>query len=904
MTKTNRKETVDLFQPSLHGAEQMRFDKLPVFLVRKNNIPIRFIQKFSSPGLHRKIQIHQESQNKLKGYIDHFIKNIEVVIKEVHDNQERKKLINLKRDIYNLRPRFVNNIQKNKEILLQTSLFEQADAIQQEYQLCHSLLEEIREYFEDKKQVERSALYEAFSKESTLMNTLKFIQPTIMEKARSYFDLPVEKHGVKQRKLDYTLLKLLTRATLKTSPFSTLTKVGLGEFSDRLPMSKEISEGRQYTVTNLNITYMLRLFEKVLLRPSVIKKLSFRFNETLTVLENHFYWTTLADYPQKRKKIYRTADTLIKIKYNPLMGSIHERLKDEELVSYEELESVFADLGINKHQALQYITKLASNDFLQPARMLKEQSNHVLADFLKQIDELEVKGEDETVFKVYQALSQIKNELEAFDQLDVKQSYISYQKINQLFKDVSAELQMPLLDEKLLIYQDFLSEEKQYINQEDWTERDQQLVTFQHLTVLFDAVLRLQYILGRSVFEKYGDMRVSLKSNEQEDVIEELLNAILEHAGEIWGSQFTETALNSDIEEINELDRAKNNFIQYLKRQAIEEDQEGIIITNRFVQELIESISADLSNYVQSNSFFIQEEGPKGQMVINNMYGGYLSYFLRFFYNMEGILDFPQVSQYIKKNVHSRNIIDIYKSYGFNANVRPKITEYSIDVPNSRVSDVEGFTGIFSWKDLEIQYNQKTKKADIFAKGQQVNILFLGSLMTRLIPSISAMLHAFSANGVLFRDVGSILLDDFLLNTDGSFTVKVFPRITLEESTVLSRKSWLVNTNAIANHSDDDMENYLNFIKFIDYYQIPHRVFLRKKIGQADESGENEENADGAFEKPQYIDFTSPLLWNLFKKEIEGSPYFLLTEVFPDFKDKENEFVEEYLVEYTSKGVN
>lgn len=879
----------------------MMENKLPLFLVRKNNIPFTYTLEFGSGELYEKVSNYHIVLQERSKSIDELIRNMEGKIKEVQDDQERKKLINLKRDIFNLRPRLVNSVDKCEEVLARYRLLDDAKAVKAVYVHSRKLKEELEEIYEHTRLKERSHLHDTFVREDSLKNALKFIQSTIMEKARSYFNTPIEKHGVKQRKLDNTLLKVLTRATHKTSPFSTLTKVGIGEFTDEIEDASLLREGEQYTITNINVAFLLRAFEKVLLRPSVIPKMKFRFNETLTILEDRYYWTTLADQPQKRKKIFRTADTLMKIKYNQLLGSLYETLKSEEPFTYEKLEHIFLQVGLDKTKALQYTISLIKNDFIQPTRALREQSNETIPNFLSHLEELEVIEEDEVIKSVYQNLTEIQLQLDKFDRLSVKDSFISYQKIVRLFREISVHLELPELDEKLLIYQDFLTMEKRYEKQSDWQEVDQSLQTFQHLSVIFDAVLRLQYILGKFVVNKYGNKKVSFQDNEQEDVIEVILNAILENAGHLWGSQFSETELTDDVEEIKQLDAAKNKFIQFLKEKATTRDREDIVITTEYVQELLQPLSHMLSGYVQSNSFFVQAN-PDGKVVLNDMYGGYLAYFLRFFYNMKDVLENPKLEKYISETIHSRNVVDIYKSYGFNANVRPAITRNSVNVPNSRIADSEHFDRIISWEDLEIQYNENSKKVDVFAKGEQVNILFLGSLMTRLIPSISAMLHALSANGVLFRDIGSILMDDFMLNMKDDFIVQHFPRIMLNDNLVLSRRCWVVSTEIFTEYSDVELDAFIHFHRFLEEQKIPTRLFLQSLKGQASEE-ENAEKLEGVFDKPQYIDFTSPLLWNLFKKEVENTPYFLLTEIFPDFEGSEKKYVDEYLMEFTSKGV-
>lgn len=872
--------------------------KLPLFLVRQNSVPYAHALQFGSNELRDLMQQYRISLQSQDKKIISFITKLEHVIKLVEDDQQRKELINLKRDMFNLRFRFCQRIEQCQPMLEDFKLIREAEDIRSLYQQNKARLIEIEHQFNYAKSHERAQLYDVFQKEETLMNSLKFIQATIMEKARGYFNTPVQEHGVKHRKLDYTLLKVLTRATHKTSPFSTLTKVGVGQFSNS-DLVSSTDPGETYTVTNLNLAYLMRVFEAIRLRPSMVSTMTYHFNETLTRHEGKFYWTTLADQPMKRKKIYRTADTLMKIKENPLLLQLYKELGSEPF-TYDRVENVFLHNGLGQEKAVTYALSLIKNDFLQPTQGIPEHTNKGLDYILSCLSEAEVLNTDEVLRQVFVHLKTIKEVLNTFDEMHGQASYQSYQEIVSHFKEVTKHLGIPDLDEKLLLYQDYLTTERRIEPQENWEQIDRSLKLFQQSTILFDVVLRLQYVLGKFMLDKYGHERVAFRDNEKEDVMEIMLNAIMDNAGHLWSGQFNETAIDSEIEEVRMLDAAKNEFIRYLKAEEQLNKGSEIRIPSDYLQELISTLPRDLERYTQSNSFFVQRT-DENSFVLNDMYGGYLSYFSRFLFNLEDVMKEPALQSYVHQHIKERNVVDIYKSYGFNANVRSSITDYSVHIPNSRVADESGLTGVYDWQDLELQYNPITKKIDVFAKGEQVHILFLGSLMTRLIPSISAMLHALSANGVLFKSVGSILIDEYLAIPREQPTIKHFPRISLDGTLVLSRECWVIDTQLLTEYSDKNYLSMMNFLSLLDSHGIPHRVFFQS-LKSLDGTEEDTDTIDGAFEKPQYVNFTSPLLWSLFLKEVKDTPYFLLTEVLPDLRESDQEYTEEYLLELTSKG--
>lgn len=85
----------------------------------------------------------------------------------------------------------------------------------------------------------------------------------------------LEEHNAKLRILDDTLAKVLTRASHKTSPFSTLTNVGIGLWKDNFENNKE--ENPSLLFSKFNQAYLLRLFEILLWEPVIMENNSYHF---------------------------------------------------------------------------------------------------------------------------------------------------------------------------------------------------------------------------------------------------------------------------------------------------------------------------------------------------------------------------------------------------------------------------------------------------------------------------------------------------------------------------------------------------------------------------------------------------------------------------------------------------
>lgn len=452
--------------------------KSPIFIERKNDIPLNYLGKFNSDDLREDIEKYIAADELLLKALKEFSALAEVKIKSLDNDVERKKLINFKRDTYNLRKRFINQIDKLYGVLEKTDLIEVVLKIKDYYEDKSYLKEKIENMFKSKEEQERQDVLKIFLEEESLMNSLKFIQPSIVDKGRRYFAGMVKKPGVEERKLDNTLIKILTRGAYKTSPFSTLTKVGAGLFVDKKTIGRE--KEQSVRATEISGAYVLRIYEKMLLFPEIFKKLKFTLNESCTVLRGEYYWTTLMDQPEKRKKSFRTTDTLMKIKSNRLIEGLHLKFTEKEILTYEEMESVLIAEGVSRDNAFKYLQKFFKNNLILGLEQLEEVRVDILGALLHQLDKFDVKENDE-INSIYSLIEKIRDKLKYFDSLENEESFNEFKEVESLFEKVTEILGLPKVDSRYLLYQDYLNTSICKEEKRDWLEFDESLVLYGEL---------------------------------------------------------------------------------------------------------------------------------------------------------------------------------------------------------------------------------------------------------------------------------------------------------------------------------------------------------------------------------------------------------------------------------------
>ncbi|WP_025028234.1 hypothetical protein [Caldalkalibacillus mannanilyticus] len=344
------------------------------------------------------------------------------------------------------------------------------------------------------------------------------------------------------------------------------------------------------------------------------------------------------------------------------------------------------------------------------------------------------------------------------------------------------------------------------------------------------------------------------------------------------------------------LNHLKNEFLQeFLTLHNGEKKQ--INVTSDIYQKYTDRLPEAMHKHERTNSFFIQKTEEQDQsVVINNFYAGNLVFYLRFIKNLQGVMNHSELQQYIEEVLIKKNYLDIFLSYGFNANLRPAITANSINLSNNRFIDKSRFNKVFDWHDIEFQLNPETKKLELFVENEKVNIYFFGTLMVRMIPSVAATLHLLSFSGVLFQDLGYVLINDYLKKVENQFFVKRFPRITFNDHLVIARERWLVNKSAFEGILQlEGLALIQELTSWLRANHIPTRAFVFIYLDS------NSAQEDINTEKPQYMDFTSPILLDVLKKMVQDQKYFIIEEVLPDMGSQGNqeEHVKEYVFEHT-----
>ncbi|MFD1900435.1 hypothetical protein GQR36_11335 [Enterococcus termitis] len=186
------------------------------------------------------IQIVVAKLNELQLAIEEEKDLVVCKIEEKFSQEKESKLLNLKRDVHNLRR--VRLQKYSGDICLQQLLA----LLKQQEEIKLSLTE----IYTETVQKSRAVLQEEIANEQ-LKKTILFFNRTIYKNVEKYLSKPIDQHNKKDKKLDNFIINLLMRSSMKTSPFSYLTKTG--STGNMFSITKEVN-------IELNHALLFRIF--------------------------------------------------------------------------------------------------------------------------------------------------------------------------------------------------------------------------------------------------------------------------------------------------------------------------------------------------------------------------------------------------------------------------------------------------------------------------------------------------------------------------------------------------------------------------------------------------------------------------------------------------------------------
>jgi|GEM_PF-5080648 len=843
---------------------------------------------------------YDQKRNEVDHLKDKAIELIFEAIQKEQDKALQNSLLQLKRDIFNNR-KYNKSILNNAQFSNALAAIEQLELVAQEFSEAHNSFEQSFkiEYTSTKIALKEIASLPAFKNGIILSSSI------LTDSAKRY--LTGQSSKKRDSKTEIGLISYISRIAAKTSPFSSFTNLTHGRIEDiETPINFKV-HNRIKSKVSLNNT-LLKSIIGIIKRSSVLSQnIPIVLNQTLQVEKGVLTYITNSN----------NSEAIQTIQQNPFLKSL--------------IKLLVAD-GIKTLKSV--CEKLAEDHKLE---------NESVAIFLKQLLNLgliefdfNTSGADEywvdNLLSMFEGIPEIDSFYEKlrdyFSKIDaIRLEYeISSPEIRQdLLKTLSSEVNslFDFLKEFCLEKEEVEGEKKEDEKSEQEkseTEKPEDHVDSSEVFRHRDPI-QLKFVPQRIIFEDTlieSDIAISRQAvsditNKIELFLSNLkaLNPYRKEQGNIkdfYKENYSASAEVPLIEFYKNYKKNKSenetkdlNSVSYLWFQnkvcdLIDQmDDPEKEVFNFDTKDLFPAV--EIKRNSSSGSFlqFFVNDKKQLSCVVNGVFLGHNKYFGRFITLFDKTVQ-TDVLSWSREDWHSELLIENCDSTYFNANIHPPLLNYEINMPGSQSTYPKDKR--ISVADLAVKYVNETDTVELvhLPTQKKVSVFDLGFQTIKARSSLYVFLSNFDSpsTSMSLYYFCSIVNKKIVHKLGRAF---VFPRIVLDDRIVIQRKTWHIQKKNLPTFAElDEVQLFIEVNEWRRKLSLPDQVFF---VTQSQVDVHSEER------KPQYLDFRSPLLVNLFvKKLVKVEKTLVIREMLPGsdqlFKSDEKKFVSEYLVQWRS----
>lgn len=731
------------------------------------------------------------------------------------------------------------------------------------------------------------------------------LQSEVLEKNMDRYLDPtrkVDKHG---RQVERTLLELLYRAALKTSPFSTLTSVGLGRFSDTATRPRpEPTALEQRSTVRLNIAVLARLSAVVLADSTLRSGLRAALapgassdGETMRYVRRR---TAAGNDPDAVVAIDNVHENLFFLPTGPALDDVVELTRDDRptLAELSRLIAAKAD-GRTLAEADQLIGHLLRLGFLlAPDLQIDLRASDPTNVLIAALDTQD-----------HPALQQLAASLQsAVDLIDAypgtpargRAAMLSGVRdhVRACFEQLGASDQ---LVPRTVIYEDTtITADGMDVDRGLW-ERTllPDLADLADLLPAFDLNVSRRLTAKGFFKARYGvggDCQdvVRFCHEFQRDFFDPYTRRSLRRRQFDDDNAFVPQENWFKLPDIVAVDKAREAASLHLR--DLRSNDAGPVEEIRLGPDFVDAVRRELPPGEQQPwSFFVQlatGDREPGRLILNQAYAGLTLMFSRFAHSLdtEGTRARDLISEILRDYAPDGAVLaELRGGYETtNLNVHPAVTQYEIVCPgdaSTRPKDEQ-----IALDDLFLAHDAAADRVRLMSTrlGREVVPVYLGFLMPMALPEIQQILLCFSPSGMAQIDLWAGTGDP--IPVDG---IQSYPRLVLGDL-VLQRRMWKLNTAVFPfrdpRHSD--AEHLLRVRRWRLDHGLPTRLFAQIDNAAAKSAVDDGAEPDApetpgaerkAGRKPLPVDFDSWMSLHLLEQLALGaSARIVLTEANPD----------------------
>ncbi len=703
-----------------------------------------------------------------------------------------------------------------------------------------------------------------------VLRTLPLINKDFDCKLKKYLELPPEEHNAKIRKLDHQLIRLFTRAAMKTSPFGYLTSVCLFEF-ERTCQDKEDGGGLA-SICEINNYIVKAIYDYILGQRYFAEQVDYRLNAYRDYGDSYLF---LSQRDYEKGKVYKTVDVTAGIKKSNTVSCMIEAFEKgnaDKTLSFSDMVRLFTEAGVPRETAANLCyEKFVKTNIVTPDISIDDTKSNIFEDFYCKLGRLK----DDDSHLLAEVISRVKcmeENVRLFTHAGWQERFAIIKRQDALLTETE-KLVLREFTHNIIMYEDTIYQTpKKPVTQKYIAESG--MADLQRYFKIFDQGVLTYLLFGEHFFKKYGNRQVEAGDLEVYKLFVEAASSL----SEVWKDNFSEIAFETcdKIRRISKLKQDMYKYIAGLKQYRTPQD------IKQFIDNEVAS-NRDLFDFaIDSATVFFQTD-REGGMVVNKVYKGQLLFFSRF---LKLFAETPEKLWAYCLRAFGKNPLEITESFGFNANVhlplfKDRLVLNLTDRNDRTDQDI-------SIDDCYFYYEEESKTVKLGTKRLgEVNGVYLGSLAYNLMPVCLRTINGMQPS----TRFDSAYLNLWNAEKKDVLIADYIPRIQYGGITFI-RAQYLLNS--IYDISRPAEELYVEILRDFYEQELPLRFFIRPYINGG---GFDFYNMGRTSLKPQYIDMSSPLLFQELLREMENKEQFILEEVYPD--NKEDEYIYEYQIEQT-----
>ncbi|PTM57988.1 lantibiotic dehydratase [Desmospora activa] len=688
-----------------------------------------------------------------------------------------------------------------------------------------------------------------------LMRAIALTNTDLIDKWEKYKSIPVDQQNKKMRKIERTVTMLLTRMIAKTSPFSSLTLVGEGQWRDEF----KITSLSWYFTKEFNHSVSEYLWSILVDRLKYYVPL--KINPFLTVKNNYMHYVMIDQQIHQWKFIVQK-EKKVSLPIQPSLAKVFQSFMEKDLMSIEEFSRLTIENGSmeEREKIHQYLNKLIKLQILNVHSPFNEKNS----DFLSQIIDALSQTQKKYFIDINYVIRRVKKMRELIQKSDI---VTTLQELKQEWESLVDHLE---INGGMTPNSESFFYENCYLNQPVWLpktnfeEFSENISDLESMLVLFDSQIPFKLLIREIFIEMYGKDGVCDDLYSFQNVVEKVTrnsNLRKEYLGR--------------IDDYKTWISLRNKLMEWIADHL----QDDIEIDPSILREIHHELSDTLIQFQpQSWSYFIQPSS--NSFVVNRISDGYGRFINRFMQQLSKVSQFSysnEVRRIIKELDKDVIYAEISGVFGFNANVHPEITEYEYVYSGTNCNKV--LEKQIHLEELSLRYDSKKDQLYFFSKkkGKKVCLLYLKTLNLGLVPPMFRFLIYLTQ---IFNP--RLVFHDYLYDFLEKGPVMKLPRIRLG-NIVLQRQQWWVDKEAFMNEFEkglgDKLNKFIQFRDWIEHNNLPDKFYLQSNPRFQHVS---EKYQDG-MRKPQYIDSRSfhmvQVLFNQIQVMHEG---FILEEALPN----------------------